>query len=662
MAQIHKSHDGELQLRARRNTPRELSDAIEHYIDSDMPQQHADFYAGLPYLPLATLDHRGRPWVSLLVTKSADDPAVGITVSAGNRTDIVAQTSPHDPFARALQQGPASAADPAKDGERLFAGVGVDFSNRRRNKIAGSIGEASVEASGKMRLGLVSDQHLGNCPKYITVRSLAYDRRTSELAHDGFDAVTSALPEDAKAVVDRASTVFLATKHTAENDAAGSVTDMGLNHRGGTPGFTRIYEQTDGAQVTTYLVLPDHSGNRFYQSLGNIETDPQVGLVFPDFETGHVLYVTGEAENLLDQDAEALMPRVSLLTRVKLTGAVFVKTGLDLKLTSAEQLSPYNPPVRHLRQDLEHMGHATVALDQRVANTATLVSTQALSNSITTFNFRLSSPIDAPLPGGFGVFDFADILDAGYSHMNEANPQLVNEDYVRTWTLSNAPGFDADGNAFRSTDRLSITVKRKPGGLMSNVLHDNADTLIKGKLPVAFKGTGASFTCFTAPHDGSPPSVPSKMLWIAGGVGISPFMSMWDGIVAVANASPNRISTDIMLLFSGRDDDVSVMKHFAAHGGSLPQGVALGIAAFQSVRGSPAKARSARESLCLALPDTFVSFEERRIVANDIQSVADLSEREVFMCGPDALMNWSEATLTELEVDPSRRHRESFAF
>ena len=116
------------------------------------------------------------------------------------------------------------------------------------------------------------------------------------------------------------------------------------------------------------------------------------------------------------------MPRVSLLTRIKLTGAVFVKNGLNLKLTSEEQFSPYNPLVKHSRQDLEQMGYAIIALDSTATNTATLVSTQALSDSIKTFNFKLSSPINVPLPGGFGVFDFSDILDVGYSHMNEANP------------------------------------------------------------------------------------------------------------------------------------------------------------------------------------------------------------------------------------------------
>ncbi len=657
MAQVHKSHKGELLLQERRNTPQDLIDGIPQYIDRDMSQQHADFFTDLSYLPLAALDNRGRPWVSLLVTTSDDDPSIGIKVLGDNTTDVVAETSPYDPFARVLQQELTSA-----DEGRLFAGVGVDFSNRRRNKIAGSIGKTSVEDTGKMRLRLRSNQHLGNCPKYITVRTLKHAQRTAELSHDSFDTSTSALPVDAKAVVDRASTVFLATKHIAEDSVSGTQTDMGVNHRGGAPGFTRIYEEKDCDSVTTYLVMPDHSGNRFYQSLGNIETDPQVGLIFPDFTNGHVLYVTGEAENLYDTEAESLMPRANLLTRIKVTGAVLVKNALNLRLTSEEQLSPYNPPVKHLQQELDQMGRAAVDQDGMTAITATLVSTQALSESIKTFNFDLSSSVGAPLPGGFGVFDFSKILDVGYSHMNETNPQLVNEDYVRTWTLSSAPDFDAESRSFRAINRVSVTVKRKLGGLMSNVIHDNADKLIEQKIPIDFKGTGAGFTCFARVPEGALPSIPSKMLWIAGGVGITPFIAMWDGIKQVAAAHPDTLSTDIVLLFSGRDDDINVLGHFASQSGSRPAGLNLRVLAFQSVGGDVARSQSTPDDLRPKLSNEGLTIEQRRLEVGDLKGVEDLQDREIYMCGPDSLMDWSDAALTKLKVEETRRHRESFVF
>jgi len=34
------------------------------------------------------------------------------------------------------------------------------------------------------------------------------------------------------------------------------------------------------------------SGNRLYQTLGNLKANPRVGVVIPDFETSDVLYVS----------------------------------------------------------------------------------------------------------------------------------------------------------------------------------------------------------------------------------------------------------------------------------------------------------------------------------------------------------------------------------
>jgi ferredoxin-NADP reductase len=90
--------------------------------------------------------------------------------------------------------------------------------------------------------------------------------------------------------------------------------------------------------------------------------------------------------------------------------------------------------------------------------------------------------------------------------------------------------------------------------------------------------------------------------------------------------------------------------------------VKLSIVALQSIRDNPSAAQFARDGLRQALSDNMLRFEQRRMLIDDIQSVADLNDREVFMCGPDALMNWSEMTLTELDVNESRRHRESFIF
>jgi len=409
------------------------------------------------------------------------------------------------------------------------------------------------------------------------------------------------------------------------------------------------------------LVLPDHSGNRFYQSLGNIETNKQVGMIFPDFTNGDILYITGTAENLHDAAAEAIMPRVGLLTRIEVTGAVFVKAGLNLRLTSDEQYSPYNPPVKYLKNELAQMGHVTGELSSEPVK-ATLVSTQAHSQSISTFTFQLSSPIEQGLPGGFGIFDFSGLLDTGYRHMDEANPQMVNEDYIRTWTLSSVPAFNAEKHMFDTVNQVAVTVKRQPGGMISNFLHEHAGKLIEQSLQMDFKGTGAGFSCFTPSLKEAAPTAPSKMLWIAGGVGITPFMAMWDGLIQIADANPASVSSDIILLFSGRDGDIGILKHFLARKNSMPENLKIQISVYQSIGQDPAMANAVLDELRKEAAGTVLNIEQKRVQIPDLKIIDDLTNRDIFLCGPDNLIRWYNDSFETLDIDQSKLHQESFSF
>ncbi|MEM7612833.1 MAG: oxidoreductase, partial [Pseudomonadota bacterium] len=409
-----------------------------------------------------------------------------------------------------------------------------------------SFNKASQETT---QLRLKSDQHLGNCPKYITARQLQPFSRNPEVVLDRFDSFDGSLPDSCRALIERSSTIYLATRHVPET-ASGPYAeqDMGLNHRGGAPGFVRVYEEPSSTEVTgpgvsedartTYVVLPDYSGNRFYQSLGNVESDGLVGLTFPDFSTGDMLYLTGIAENLYEQEAEDLMPRVGLLTRVQITGVVYVRAAMQLRMTSNEAFSPYNPPVRYLRTEFADQRLVRESLtpsNQRIR--ACLVSTRKLSSSVRTFTFELLAPVAATLPGGFGIFDFSEYFDSTYRHMDESNPQRVNDDYIRTWTISSAAGFSRKDKKLDTVQQIDITVKHKRGGAVSSFLHDKAAAHIEAApLSVDFVGSGGGFSCFSQHAPDELPTVPPRMLWIAGGVGITPFMAMWDGILGLEKA------------------------------------------------------------------------------------------------------------------------------
>lgn len=630
-------HEGERFVQEKRNTPTALAELVPDYIDPQLPDQHAEFYENLDYLPIASLDHRGRPWATILVTRSPDETSTSIDIKSDQSgLEIRANIADHDPFMRGLQSG--------RDSHRLFAAVGVDFTNRRRNKVAGHI-QSFEHNNSQLKLDLTSDQHLGNCPKYITVRSLLPFTRTSDLAFDEYHNFAGVLPTEAKGVIAQASTLFLATYYASKSDPSGAEHKMGLNHRGGSPGFMRIRETVnDAGQPETELLIPDHSGNRFYQSLGNIQGSGVAGMVITDFNTGDLLYVTGTAQNLFDDEARAVMPRVSLVTRLKITGAVLIKGALNLKLDSEELMSPYNPPLQYLKEELESVGaeREITLRTESTSITATLKSVTHLTTTISTFNFELSAPISQPLPSGFGVFDFSKILDGGYQHMNDANPQSLNDDFIRTWTLSSAPAFDPNRKNIEPANELSITVKRKPNGLISPFLHHCAAK--RTAIQVDLKGTGEGFGCFEPTPSGKP-SVPRKMLWVAGGVGITPFLSMWQALIQLD------LSTDIILVYAGRDDDLMVLNQF-----NVTASPSISISAYQSIQEkelAEATVQSLRGARNLQVQQT-------RITEQALQ-IADLHDREIYLCGPNSLMESINKWLAESGYQ-GKINQESYAF
>ncbi len=197
---------------------------------------------------------------------------------------------------------------------------------------------------------------------------------------------------------------------------------------------------------------------------------------------------------------------------------------------------------------------------------------------------------------------------------------------------------------------------------MSNFLHNYVAQKVEQPMQVHFKGTGVGFSCFTPHPAGGLPKLPEKMLWVAGGVGITPFMAMWEGIIKVANTLQNHISSDIILLFSGRGDDIDLLKHFLTHDSPLPDGLNIRVLAFQSVGENPDKAQLVRDTLSNEFSDSVLRIEQRRLQLSDLETLTDLSDRHVFLCGPDALMSWSETALKTLKVNQAKIHREQFGF
>lgn len=347
------------------------------------------------------------------------------------------------------------------------------------------------------------------------------------------------------------------------------------------------------------------------------------GITVPNYTTGDILYVTGEAENLYGQEADKVMPRQNVLTRVRVTGYTCVHAGLNLIATESHP-SPYNPALKYLTSELHKLGKAP----QDTRRDIVLADAKRETRDISTFTFEFPNgkPVDI-IPGQHAILDFSAENTNGYRHMADEAPQSLNDDYVRSWTISSVAEIDATGN-YLPSKRFSCTVKNKYGGAISPMLHRWARRRQPtSELIIKFIGVEGAFSCFDDKHQ----LKESKLLFLAGGVGITPFMTML-GVIRARN-----VQADIVLLFSARGEEGDLGKPFQE----------AGIKTIIFDTGGE---------------ESDVAVIRRRIGYQDITAVPDLRERGVYMCGPDGFMNALKGYLEKAGVSAGKVNVESFAF
>ncbi|MGF7176395.1 pyridoxamine 5'-phosphate oxidase family protein [Azospirillum doebereinerae] len=223
-------------------------------IRDELTPQHRDFYPLLPFLLVAAADAQGAP-------------------SAGVLTGPPGFVSSPDP--RLLRVRPKHGAWDARPGLGAPVGaLGIDLATRRRNRVNGVV--VATEGGG---FDLAVEQSFGNCPQYIQGRLVEDDGNGAALVAAPRETL-GGLDAEARRVLADADTLFVAS-----SSGPGPEGGFDVSHRGGPAGFVRI----DGDR----LRIPDYSGNRYFNTLGNFLLNPQAGLLVVDFATGDALHLTG---------------------------------------------------------------------------------------------------------------------------------------------------------------------------------------------------------------------------------------------------------------------------------------------------------------------------------------------------------------------------------
>jgi predicted pyridoxine 5'-phosphate oxidase superfamily flavin-nucleotide-binding protein len=170
-------------------------------------------------------------------------------------------------------------------------------------------------------------------PLYHQGNRQLQDRFDSRRIADRLEQVTlhDCFTDGDRALVARSAMFFLATV-----DAEGQ---PDVSYKGGLPGFVQIVDDRT-------LAFPDYDGNGMFKSLGNILTNPKVGLLFVDFEHPKRMRVSGTASVSDDDILLGEFPGAQMVVRVR-AEQIFPNCPRYIHRMQVEELSVYAPRPEH---------------------------------------------------------------------------------------------------------------------------------------------------------------------------------------------------------------------------------------------------------------------------------------------------------------------------
>jgi predicted pyridoxine 5'-phosphate oxidase superfamily flavin-nucleotide-binding protein len=267
-----------------------------------MPPIAQDFLGSQPMIVLSTLDTSGLVWASILTGKP------GFMQVLDERTvRINAASIPGDPLRENLK---------TRDEIGFLV---IEFETRRRMKVKG---KAQLKEG---EIYVYTERVYALCPKYIQAREYDVNVIQSGAKH-GVQRL-GMLTQEQRNWIARADTFFIASFHLE--------TGADASHRGGFPGFVRVLDQKR-------LLFPDYSGNKMFNTLGNIFVNPNAGLLFIDFERGNTLQIAGQAKVIWDKDRMSEFAGAERLVEFEIEQAIEIGGAIPLNWRF-NGYSPFNP-------------------------------------------------------------------------------------------------------------------------------------------------------------------------------------------------------------------------------------------------------------------------------------------------------------------------------
>ncbi|MBE9563642.1 MAG: pyridoxamine 5'-phosphate oxidase family protein [Proteobacteria bacterium] len=574
-------HAGEQAIQTRLGVRESMERFSKQVIASFMPEQHREFYQQLPFIMLGHADKNGWPWATMLV-----NDAGFITSENNKKLTINSKPVPGEPFADLLHQ----------DKNTRIGLLGIELSTRRRNRLAGHITQVNDTA-----IEIEVDQAFGNCPQYIQMRELVrVDKETEEKP-----AVTSITEFDdkTKEFIQNSDTFFVASYVKTENDNANINKGVDISHRGGRPGFIRVDNNNT-------LTIPDYTGNFHFNTLGNFLLTPKAGLLFPDFETGDLLTLTGSVEILWDSEETEFFEGAERLWQFKIDHGYWMKNALPLRW----KLGKYS--ANTLLTGTWDEAKKTQQAESERNQWQNYKITKITNESSVIKSFYLS-PEKNKRP----------LFTAGQFITVKA--VINNKEVIRTYTVSSSP-HDSDYRI--SVKREISNDKNIPDGVFSSYLHDK--TSVGDRLQI--KAAAGDFT-FDAQSE-------RPAVLIAAGVGITPMISM--ARFALLEAIRTRSRRKLTVIHAAHDH---AQRAFFEELKEIEKSSAGNIRCFWTLSEIDDELKAGEHYN-----------QQGHINSTLLQSVLPLDDYDFYLCGPAGFMQTTYNLLRDLGVNDQRVFAESF--
>ncbi|MFT4823278.1 MAG: ferredoxin-NADP reductase [Halioglobus sp.] len=570
-------HAGEQAIQEKMGVREQMERFGSRVIRDHMPDQHRDFFGKLPFVFAGHADDKGWPWASILFGQP------GFIESNDNTTIQI----------NALPVGGDPLGDSLKEGTRIGL-LGIELPTRRRNRLS-----THIKAFTADQIQLEVDQSFGNCPQYIQTRDLEFLDPNSMPVSDVEDI--KSFDKRARELIARSDTFFVASH--VDNDTTDASEGADVSHRGGRPGFIRL-------DNTTTLTIPDYLGNNHFNTFGNFIENSRAGLLFVDFENGHLLTLTGTVEILWDTPETEFFEGAQRLWKFHIDHGRWINNALPLQW-KLNEFSP-NSLLSGTWEEAEKLRDADAKKNQWSSYTVADIVEES-----TEIRSLYLKPIDRPIakfmPGQFLTVKIP----------------IYGSDAIRTYTVSSAP----------SDPHVRISVRRErgeddgqQGGLCSNFIHDKisvGDT-IEAKAPCG------NFTFDT--------SEMRPAVLIAAGVGITPMVSM--ARHALIEGVRTRHIRPITLISAARS---KTQRAF-----------------FNELNAIADQSNGSIRSLwALSQIDTEMHagkdyHHHGRISVEFLQAALPMADYDFYLCGPSGFMQSTYDTLRQLGVSDARIYAEEF--